>query len=192
MPPSDPPFRVSLPVETERLIVREFVADDADEVARAFADPEVIWWDAAPFTLEAARAWVARSLEGYARTGMGLYAVVLRAGGRLIGDCGLVARVVEGAPVVEIGWHLERASWGHGYATEAARGVLTHAAYLACRRVCALIVADNVRSRRVARKLGMEMDREVEWAGRAHELWTLDLDGVPRATMNLPPHDQGR
>ena len=59
---------------------------------------------------------------------MGLYAVALRAGARLIGDCGLVAREVEGAQVVEIGWHLERASWGHGYATEAARGVLAHAA----------------------------------------------------------------
>ena len=107
---------------------------------------------------------------------MGLYAVVLRAGGRLIGDCGLVARVVEGAPVVEIGWHLERAAWGRGYATEAARGVLTHAAALGLGRVCSLIVPDNVRSRRVALKLGMEMDREVEWAGRAHDLWMLDLD----------------
>ena len=71
-------------------------------------------------------------------------------------------------------------------------GVLTHAAAFGLGRVCSLIVPDNVRSRRVALKLGMEMDREVEWAGRAHELWTLDLDGVPRATMRLPPHDQGR
>ena len=183
---------MSLPVETERLIVREFTAADADDVARAFADPEVIWWHEAPFTLEAARAWVARSLERYALPGMGLYAVVLRAGGRLIGDCGLVPQVIEGAQVVEIGWHLERDSWGHGYATEAARGVLTHAAAIGLGRVCSLIVPENVRSRRVARKLGMEIEREVEWAGRAHELWVLGLGRVPRATMNLPPHDQGR
>jgi RimJ/RimL family protein N-acetyltransferase len=167
---------VTLPVETERLVVREFTDDDVDELAGAFAAPEVIWWDPEPFTLESARAWIARAREGYAATGMGLYAVLLRAGGRLIGDCGLVARVIDDTPVVEIGWHLERASWGRGYATEAARGVLAHAADLGVRRVCSLIVPDNVRSRRVARKLRMRIDREVEWAGRPHDLWVLDLD----------------
>jgi [ribosomal protein S5]-alanine N-acetyltransferase len=182
---------VSLPVETERLVVREFTAADARAVARAFADPEVIWWEAAPFTLEAARAWVARSRERYAVDGVGLYAVALRAGGRLIGDCGLVARVIEGTQVVEIGWHLERASWGHGYATEAARAVLKHAVGLGITHVCALIVADNVRSRGVARRLGMTIDRQVDWAGRSHDLWVLGLTGwsrpgPPTATTVLP------
>ena len=166
---------MSLPLETERLLVREFTDDDAPEVARAFADPEVIWWDPAPFTPATARSWVARAQDGYAASGMGLYAVQLRSGGRLIGDCGLVARHIEGSAVVEIGWHLERAAWGHGYATEAARGVLAHAADLGVGRVCALIVAGNVRSRRVASKLGMEIDREVEWASRPHDLWMLEL-----------------
>ncbi len=149
--------------------------DDADDVARAFADPEVIWWDPAPFTLEAARVWVARAREGYACSGMGLYAVVLRAGGRLIGDCGLVARVIQDTPVVEIGWHLDRDSWGHGYATEAARAVLTHAEDLGVRRVCSLIVPGNLRSRRVAEKLGMTIAREVVHAGLPHDLWVLPL-----------------
>jgi RimJ/RimL family protein N-acetyltransferase len=166
---------VSLPVETERLLVRELTDADVPELARAFSDPEVVWWDPEPFTLEKARAWVARAREGYAGPGMGLYAVVLRAGGRLIGDCGLVARVVEDTPVVEIGWHLERRAWGQGYATEAARGVLGHAVDLGLSRVCALIVPDNVRSRGVASKLGMAMDCEVEWGGRSHDLWVLDL-----------------
>ncbi len=184
---------MSLPIETERLVVREFTGADVRDVARAFADPEVIWWDPAPFTIDAARAWVARALERYAVTGMGLYGVALRAGARLIGDCGLVARDVEGAPVVEIGWHLERASWGHGYATEAARGVLTHAADLGLRRVCALIVPDNRRSRRVALKLGMAIERR----GRVGRPGARPLDARaraerPRATMSLPPHDQGR
>ncbi len=166
---------MSLPLETERLVVREFADGDVPALARAFADPEVIWWDQAPFTLEEARSWVARAREMYVRTGVGLYAVLLRAGRRLIGDCGLVARVIEGEQAVEIGWHLERDAWGQGYATEAARGVLTHAADLGLHRVCALIVADNVRSRRVAAKLGMTIDREVEWGGRPHDLWRLEL-----------------
>jgi len=179
---------VTLPIHTARLVVREFADDDVADLARAFADPAVIWWDPAPFTLHRAREWVARARQGYAADGMGLYAVVARAEGHLVGDCGLVPRVIEGAPVTEIGWHLERSAWGHGYATEAAHGVLTHATDLGLSRVCALIVADNVRSRRVAARLGMAIDREVEWAGRAHDLWVLELAGGPgpAATAVLP------
>ncbi len=166
---------MSLPIQTERLVVRAFRDDDAAAVARAFADPEVIWWDPAPFTLERARDWVTRARDGYSASGVGLYAVELRAGGRLIGDCGLVARVIDDEQVVEIGWHLERDAWGHGFATEAARGVVLHAADLGLRRLCALIVPDNVRSRRVAVKLGMAIDRPVVWGGLAHDVWVLDL-----------------
>ena len=117
--------RVSLPLETERLVIREFMDDDAPELARAFADPEVLWWLTERFTVDAARAWVARARDGYGRSGMGLYAVCLRDGERLIGDCGLVVQTVESHALVEIGWHLERDAWGRGYATEAARAVLT-------------------------------------------------------------------
>lgn len=144
-------------------------------MARAYADPEVIWWSNAPFSRDDARDWVARALEGYVHSGMGLYALELRSSGRLIGDCGLVSRHLEGEPLVEIGWHLERAAWGNGYATEAARAVLAHAAALGLSRVCSLIVGHNERSRRVAEKLGMTLDREVVHAGLPHDLWVLDL-----------------
>jgi len=165
---------VTLPLETARLLVRAFGDGDERELARAFADPEVIWWDQ-PFSPEKALALVSRARADYVRSGMGLYAVSLRDGGRLIGDCGLVPRVIDGQDLVEIGWHLEREAWGYGYATEAARAVAAHAAGLGLRRLCSLIVPDNLRSRRVAEKLGMTVAREVEWAGLPHDLWVLDL-----------------
>jgi RimJ/RimL family protein N-acetyltransferase len=179
---------VTLPIHTRRLVVREFEDDDVADLARAFADPAVIWWEPAPFTLDRAREWVARAREGYAADGMGLYAVTTRGDGRLIGDCGLVPRVIAGTRVTEIGWHLARSAWGCGYATEAAHGVLTHAAELGLGSVRALIVPDNVRSRRVAARLGMAVDREAEWAGRGHDLWVADLAGRPgpAATAVLP------
>ncbi|MGE5229830.1 MAG: GNAT family N-acetyltransferase [Deltaproteobacteria bacterium] len=164
-----------MPKRTDRLVVRAFADDDAAELARAFASPEVLWWDPAPFTLERAREWIAKARDGYARSGCGLYAVELLDGGRLLGDCGLVARTVEGEDLVEIGWHLERSAWGRGYATEAARAVLAHAEGLGVRRVCSLIVPTNEGSRRVAEKLGMTLDRAVVHAGLPHDLWVLDL-----------------
>ena len=166
---------MSLPIRTDRLVVREFTEGDAAELSRAFASPEVLWWDPAPFTLERARAWIAEARDGYARSGCGLYAVELRDGGRLLGDCGLVLRTVGGEKFVEIGWHLERRAWGRGYATEAARAVLAHSEDLGVRRVCSLIAPGNLRSRRVAEKLGMVVEREVVHAGLTHDLWVLPL-----------------
>jgi [ribosomal protein S5]-alanine N-acetyltransferase len=166
---------VPLPLQTERLVVREFTDEDAPGLARAFASPEVLWWDPAPFTLERARAWIAKARDGYARSGCGLCAVESRDAGRLIGDCGLVVQAVDGEEVVEIGWHLERSAWGRGYATEAARAVLEYAAELGVGRVCSLIVATNDRSRRVAQKLGMTVERQVTHGGLPHDLWVLDL-----------------
>lgn len=101
---------MSLPIRTDRLVVRELTASDTDGLARAFADPEVIWWDR-PFSADKARAWVTRALDGYATSGLGLYAVALREDGRLIGDCGLVPRTIAGEDLVEIGWHLARDVW---------------------------------------------------------------------------------
>ncbi len=57
----------------------------------------------------------------------------------------------------EIGWHLQRCAWGQGYATEAARVVLEYAfQVLALPAVMALVKPDNLRSHRVAEKLGMQ------------------------------------
>jgi [ribosomal protein S5]-alanine N-acetyltransferase len=182
---------VTLPLRTPRLVVREFAGDDAPELARAFASPEVLWWEPEPFTLDKARAWVARARAGYERSGMGLYGVVRAEDGRLIGDCGLVVQTVESHALVEIGWHLEREAWGRGYATEAARAVLTHAAELGVRRVHALIVPANVRSRHVAERLEMRVDRQVVHAGLPHDLWVLELGpSSPRATIDVPDDDK--
>ncbi len=161
-------------LQTVRLVVRPFCDGDEREIARAFTDPEVIWWDQ-PFTLEKARSWVARAREEHARSGLGLSAVVRRSDGRLIGDCGLVPRAIGGEDRVEIGWHLERDAWGRGYATEAARAVAAHAEDIGIRSLCSLIVPGNARSRRVAEKLGMTVERQVVHAGIRHDLWTLIL-----------------
>ena len=155
--------------------MREFAAADLDALALVFADPRVLWWEPAPFTREQAREWLDRTLARYRDEGMAEYAVVLASTGELIGDCGPVFREIEGERLPELGWDLRSDRWGCGYATEAARGVLPHAAELGLRRVCSLITPGNERSRGVARRLGMVVEREVVWEGRPHDLWVLDL-----------------
>ena len=75
------------------------------------------------FTRDDAERWVTRSLERYRRDGYGLFAVVLKSDGEVIGNCGPVRQDVEGESLLEVGYHFRRDHWGHGYATEAARGL---------------------------------------------------------------------
>ncbi len=165
---------MTLPLHTERLVVREFTAADLDELAAIYADPKVLSWEPA-FTREQTQAMLEQSLSRYREDGIAEYAVVLRASEALIGVCGPVYRDIEGERLPELGWDLASAEWGHGYATEAARGVLTHAAGLGLRRLYSLIVPENERSRGVARRLGMTVQRQVVWADRPHDLWTIEL-----------------
>ena len=172
---------MALPLRTERLVVRDYTAADLDALAAVFADRAVLWWEPAPFTREQTAEHLETTLRRYRDDGIAEYAVVLAATGELIGECGPVYRDIEGERLPEMGWVLRRDQWGHGYATEAARGVLTHAAELGLRRVYSLITPGNARSRGVAKRLGMTVEREVMWAGRLHDLWALDL-----GCRNLP------
>ena len=103
------------------------------------------------------------------RDGYGLLAVVLKAAGEVIGDCGLSWQVVEGEPVLELGYHLRRDHWGHGYATEAAgRAWNMPFANSQTDRVVSLILPENMPSRRVAERNGMRDEREVMHHGLPH------------------------
>ena len=166
---------MTLPLRTERLTVREFTAADLDALALVFADPAVLWWEPAPYTREQTQSWLDVILARYREDGCAEYAVVIAGTGELIGDCGPAFREIEGERLPELGWDLRSDRWGHGYATEAARGVLTHAVDLGLTRVYSLIVPDHERSRGVARRLGMTIERQVVWADRPHDLWALDL-----------------
>jgi len=74
----------------------------------------------------------------------------------------------------EVGYLLGREHWGNGYATEAALAVRDWAlAELGLERLIALIYPDNVRSIRVAQKLGMEDEDEIEIFGHGVTLYSL-------------------
>ncbi len=166
---------MALPIRTERLTVREFTLADLDELAAIYAHPEVLWWEPAPYTRAQTQAMLELTMERYRDDGMAEYAVVLAASGELVGVCGPAYRDVEGERLPELGWDLRRDCWGRGYATEAARAVLPHAAELGLHRVYSLIDPANARSQGVAQRLGMTIERRVIWSGRPHDLWALDL-----------------
>jgi [ribosomal protein S5]-alanine N-acetyltransferase len=155
-----------LRLETRRLTLRPLCEDDLDEMCLLLGDGDALALWGVPLDRDGARRWIERNMTRYQADGLGRCAVVLRATGRLVGDCGLIRTTVEGVPEVELGWIVRRAHWGMGIATEAARAWRDHAfTELGLDRIVSMISEQNIASRRVAEKLGMTIERTAVWHG---------------------------
>lgn len=156
-------------LETERLILRELSMPDADALEKVLGDPVAMQYYPAPFDRQGVQAWIARNQERYRRDGYGLWAMLLKHSGEMIGDCGCFVRELEGNFEFEMGWHVRRDLWDRGYATEAAQSCLEYAfSSLGAERVIALVRPENRGSCRVAEKIGMKSERVIFWRGYDH------------------------
>ena len=161
-------------LETSRLILREFSEEDVDALALVLSDPETMRFYPAPFDRAGVEDWIARNRRRYTEHGHGLWAMILKSSGELVGDCGLTVQSVDGRDEVEIGYHVRRDLWGQGLATEAA---------CACRefgfdrlkvdRLISLIRPENLPSRRVAEKNGMSVWKEILWRDLTHLVYAI-------------------
>ena len=143
-------------LETERLLLREMTQDDLPALQGILQDEETMYAYNGAFDEAETQAWLDRQLSRYAQYGFGLWAVVLKESGGMIGQCGLTMQPWRGDEVLEVGYLFNRAFWHHGYATEAARGCMEYAFdLLGAREVCSIIRETNLPSRRVAERNGM-------------------------------------
>lgn len=156
-------------LETERLLLREITHADFAGLHAVWSDAEVMRYFPRTLDEEAMRAWIERNLKRYEQYGHGLWAVILKETGQFTGDCGLMWQDVEGVEELEVGYHFNQTFWGRGLATEAARGCLNYALQqLGRRRIISLIRPENLPSRRVAERNGLQIEKEVCWRGYQH------------------------
>jgi RimJ/RimL family protein N-acetyltransferase len=161
-------------LETNRLIMREFSPEDTDALARVLSDPETMRYYPAPCDHAGVEQWIARNLERYKSDGVGLWAILLKSTGELIGDCGITRQEVEGEYLYEIGYHLRRDHWGQGLATEGARACRDWGfQHLKADRLTSLIPPENIPSRRVAERNGMTIWKEIDWRGLRHCVYSI-------------------
>jgi [ribosomal protein S5]-alanine N-acetyltransferase len=163
-------------IETERLSLRIMVREDLDGLFGVFSDTKVLAsFDLETFSREQMERWLNRNLEHQARYGYGLFSIFLRAEGTLIGDCGLEHMELGGRPEVELGYDLRSEYWNQGLATEAALAVRDYAfTALDLPRLVSLIREGNDASARVAEKVGMRLDRELDLEGRPFRIFALN------------------
>lgn len=150
---------MKLTLETERLILRPFRAEDAEAMFSGWAnDDEVTKYLTWPThtSIEMTKGIIARWLEEYEKPERLNFAIVLREEDKLIGGIDVV-RYLEGVPV--IGYNLSRAYWGRGIMTEACKRVLEHLFSLGYPEVRIDAMVENVGSNRVIQKCGGELLR---------------------------------
>jgi RimJ/RimL family protein N-acetyltransferase len=178
---------------TDRLIARDWAVGDDQGAFGIYGRPEVArWLGAPPQDPVGSLAEMRRRLErmiardaGSVR--FGLWALELRGSGQVAGAVLLVPIEGGGEDDYEIGWHLNPDHWGHGYATEAGRGVIDLAfGSYGLDRVLAVVYPDNHRSLAVCRRLGMTHHGQTDrYYGVTLELFSLSRDdpaGGPAAS----------
>ena len=160
-------------VLTPRLHLRQFRADDFEAHARICADPEVMQYIRAGATSREESWWqLARYMGHWQLRGYGLWAVVEKSTSRLVGHLGFLNP--EGGHGIEIGWVLAREAWGQGYALEGTQAALRYGfESLGFSRVLCLIQPENLRSIRLAERLGAHPSGEThDPGGRRLLIWS--------------------
>jgi len=162
-------------LETDRLRLRPYRRDDLDDLHAMFSDPEHMYWYPAPYDRKESAAWLERQLTSYRDRGFGLLIVEDRATGEFLGSVGPAMMLVEGVEHVEIGWHTRPGRKGEGIAPEAGAASRDWAfENLEVDHLIALVRPENTGSNRVAQKIGMHVDREVDHKGLRHRVYRID------------------
>lgn len=114
-------------LETERLYLRKMTQEDYPALCRMLQDPEVMYAYEHAFSDTEAHDWLDKQLARYAEYGFGLWAVILKETGEMIGQCGLTMQDCNGRQVLEVGYLFCKSYWHKGYATEAATACKNYA-----------------------------------------------------------------
>src|SRR5437660_3574055 len=175
-----------LTLDTERLLLRAPVPEDAEPLAPMYSDPEVMRYlgDGRTLTRDETERSVRRMIDGWEADGFGLFTTVRKDDEAVIGRVGLIVwdpetwqttrASAEGPTELEVGYTIGRPYWGQGYATEAATAARDFALErLEAHRLIALIIHGNDASENVARKLGFEYERDIKFGRRDARLFAL-------------------
>ena len=150
-------------LETDRLLLREYVEEDAEAFFKLNTDPEVLRFvpDKALLNVEQARQiLIDHPIADYRKHGFGRGACILKSTGEQIGFAGL--KYLEELGEVDVAYRLLPTHWGQGLATEAALASVRYGfADLGLKRIIGLAMPENIASVRVLEKAGLRYSETV-------------------------------
>lgn len=149
-------------LESKRLGFRRISPDDFGELCAILQDPAVTFdaWEHV-YSDQEVRDWIDRNLKRYEKDGFSFFAAIDKASHEFVGAIGPLIEEVHGEPRVGIAYILKKSCWGKGYAAEGAQACMDYAfSMLGADQVIAQIRPTNLPSRKVAEKLGMQVEGE--------------------------------
>jgi len=151
-------------IETDRLRLRMFRPEDLNDLAKLLADPDVMRYveDGQPKDRTVAEKTLKSIIEHWQRHGFGRWAIEERTSGEFVGFGGL--RSLFGIP--ELVYHLAKAQWGRGLASELGRASLSYGFEThRFARIVAIARPENAASLQVMEKLGMHFEMSASYYG---------------------------
>jgi len=146
-------------LETERLVLRPFTAQDAPALHAVVGNDPLMTWDGTHRSLEYVEGTVRERIEHYAVHGFGVLAVVEKETRVMMGQAGL--QVLPKTGEVEIVAYTARPHWGTGYARETC-SVSIHFGFstLKLAKIVGVTRVENARALRLAENLGFRWVRD--------------------------------
>ena len=143
-------------IETERLYLREMTQSDYNSLCKILQDTDVMYAYEGAFNDSEVQKWLDKQQQRYKDDGFGLWAVLLKESGEMIGQCGLTMQDYNGEQVLEVGYLFQKEFWHNGYAREAAIACKQYAFdKLNADEVFSIIRDTNLPSQNVAKRNGM-------------------------------------
>lgn len=176
-------------LETDRLILREMCMGDFEAMYAVLGDSDIMRHYPYTFDEGRVRGWIEKNILRYEIFGFGLWAVVLKETGEVIGDCGVTMQDINGVIRPEIGYHIARRFQRRGYAGEAARRCRNWAFENTPFNILySYMKKDNVPSAAVARANGMRFIEEfVDGENEVSAVY-----GVTREEWGLRKRSEGK
>lgn len=177
-------------IETERLLLREFVAEDWQSVLAYQRDRRYLqFYSDADRTEVEAQEFIQMFLFQQAEQPRRKFqlAITIQGDDTVVGTCG-IRRKPDNDWEADIGFELAPEHWGHGIATEAAQEIVNYGfSTLKVHRISSWCIADNIASARVLEKVGLHLEGRL----REHQYfknrwWDTLLFGKLRADWEDP------
>ena len=101
----------SVVLETQRLGLREMTQADFSDLCKILQDDDVMYAYEGAFNNDEVQRWLDRQIGRYKEFGFGLWAVILKETGVMVGQCGLTMQDFNSNMVLEVGYLFQKEHW---------------------------------------------------------------------------------
>lgn len=172
---------MNIHIETERLVIRDIIKDDLQDMYELHADPEVHKYlgNTVITTIEEATKIITDIRQQYIDFGIGRWAIIDKSTHEFIGWTGLKyeTELRKGFAEYDLGYRLRKKYWGKGIATETAIESLKYGfEKLKLEKICAAADIDNGASNRILTKVGLSLVEVFEYEAVDHNWYEITKD----------------